>query len=111
MYEPHRLHPAAILVFIGRNLRQMWQVLLPWLAIIIGKWSSFQGWGTFLLALTGVIYILYTILFWMRYNYSIQEQEFLLESGLFIKKKMNIPLERIHGVQISQVWYSDCLGW
>ena len=102
MYEPHRLHPAAILVFIGRNLRQMWQVLLPWLAIIIGKWSSFQGWGTFLLALTGVIYILYTILFWMRYNYSIQEQEFLLESGLFIKKKMNIPLERIHGVQISQ---------
>ncbi len=102
MYEPHRLHPAAILVFIGRNLRQMWQVLLPWLAIIIGKWSSFQGWGTFLLALTGVIYILYTILFWMRYNYSIQEQEFLLESGLFIKKKMNIPLERIHGGQISQ---------
>ena len=102
MYEPHRLHPAAILVFIGRNLRQMWQVLLPWFAIIVSKWSSFKGWGTFLLALTIVIYILYTTLYWMRYHYSIQGQELLLESGLFIRKKISIPLERIHGVQISQ---------
>ncbi|MDD2586541.1 MAG: PH domain-containing protein [Syntrophomonadaceae bacterium] len=102
MYEPHRLHPAAILVFIGRNLRQMWQLLLPWFAIIISKWSSFKGWGTFLLALTIVIYILYTVLYWMRYHYSLQGQDFLLEYGLFIRKKISIPLERIHGVQISQ---------
>lgn len=99
MFEPQRLHPAAILALFVHNIYDLGKAALPLLIVFIAgdnhKWLLVAA--PFLL----VLFIAYGLLYWFRFVFYISEQELRLEYGVLVRKKRYIPFERIQTVQIS----------
>jgi putative membrane protein len=99
MFEPQRLHPAAILAFFVHNIYNAGKALLPLLIVFLAgdnhKWLLAAV--PFLLAL----FVVYGLFYWLKFVFYVSAQELRLEYGVFVKKKRYIPFERIQTVQIS----------
>lgn len=100
MYEPQRLHPAAILEFLIGNLYKLFKSLLPFIIVVFGQTDLRKGF-LIVLPLILLLYIFYIIIYWLRYVYYIQDEELHLEYGIFVKKKRYINFGRVQTVQIS----------
>ncbi|KUG02421.1 hypothetical protein ASZ90_020243 [hydrocarbon metagenome] len=100
MYEPQRLHPAAILEFLVRNIYKLVQAMLPLLILALGN-SGIRRWLVILLPIMLLFFIAYGALYWLRYLYYVHENELRLEFGVIVRKKRYISLERIQTVQVS----------
>ncbi len=100
MYEPQRLHPLSILDFLIHRVYSLLQALLPLLIIAVAQAGS-RKW--FLLAIPVLLslFIVYGVLYWLRYVFYVHEQELRLEYGVLFRKQRYIPFERIQSVQIS----------
>ncbi|MEK3799099.1 PH domain-containing protein [Peribacillus sp. FSL H8-0477] len=102
MYNPKRLHPAAILLMILKILKD---AIFPLVLIFLFGGNNF-GEKSYLLYLGFGLVILFVIgsavLTWFRFTYWIENGELRIESGLFVKKKQYIRFERIHSVNISE---------
>lgn len=100
MYEPQRLHPLSILDFLVHNVYTLLQALFPLLLIAVAQAGSRRWlWPAMLLLL--ILFIVYGVLYWLRYVFYLSEQELRLEYGVLIRKRRYIPLERIQSVQLS----------
>ena len=100
MSDPQRLHPAAILEYLVRNIRSLLELLIPWMVILFSSPLQ-RKWTILLLLLFFVLYIGYAIVYWLRYRYCVDDGEFRVETGVFVNKNIYIPLERIQSVQTS----------
>ncbi|NLO20446.1 MAG: PH domain-containing protein [Syntrophomonadaceae bacterium] len=100
MYEPHRLHPAAILEFLITNIYKLVQAMLPLMLLALGN-SVIRKWLIVILPLMLLCFIIYGALYWLRYVYYIQDHELRLEFGVIVRKKRYISFERIQTVQVS----------
>lgn len=98
MSEPERLHPAAILEYLLKNIRSLIETLLP-LIIILFTSDLRRKWIIGLFAAGLVIYIAFAVLHWLRYRYYVYNNELRVEHGVLTSKKSYIPLERIQSVQ------------
>lgn len=106
MSEPRRMHPIAALLSGLRALREM---LLPLAILFIS--SVFRGdmnEGKDLLwrfGSAGVIVVgtlLWGILVWSRYRYSVEEGELRVEHGVLVKKRNFIAKQRIQTVDFTE---------
>ncbi len=100
MYEPQRLHPAAILEFLIGNLYKLVQAMLPLMLLALGN-SVIRRWLIVILPVMLVCFIIYGTLYWLRYVYYVQDNELRLEFGVIVRKKRYISFERIQTVQVS----------
>lgn len=100
MYEPQRLHPAAILEFLIDNIYKQFQSLLPLIILVFGQ-NEIRRWFLFALPVILLLYVLYIIVYWLRYVYYIQDDELHLEFGIFVKKKRFISFGRVQSIQVS----------
>lgn len=100
MYEPQRLHPLSILDFLIRHVYSLLQALLPLFLLALAQVGS-RPWIWLAIPLLLIIFIIYGVLYWLRYLFYLSEQELRLEYGVFIRKQRHIPFERIQSVQIS----------
>lgn len=100
MSDPQRLHPAAILEYLVRNIRALLEMLIPVLVVLFSSPLQ-RKWTILLLLLFFALYISYAILYWLRYRYGVDDEEFRVEYGVFVNKNIYIPLERIQSVQTS----------
>lgn len=100
MYKPQRLHPLAILDFLVSKVYSLVQMLLPLLVIAVAK-EEIRHWLLPVIPILAVLFVVYGILYWLRYVFYIQGQELRLEYGVLVRKKRFIPFERIQTVQIS----------
>jgi putative membrane protein len=101
MFEAKRLHPIAIIINAGKNIKKFIYSLIPFVffrhspkdVIIFG-----------LIALFILIFIVFltSLLSWIRYTYRMENGELRIEYGLFIRKKRYIPLERIQSLDLSE---------
>ncbi len=109
MYKAQRLHPAAILEFIFRNLYKLAQALLPLIILALGE-SAFRSWFLTFLPIVLVLFIVYMIFYWLRFVFYVQDNELRLEYGVLVRKKRYISFERIQTVQVSAGVIQRILG-
>lgn len=100
MFKPKRLHPTAIIFTIISAIKSGILGLLPLAIILIRE-------GTIKLVLIGlgVLLLLFTIasfLHWLRFTYSIVDDEIRIEQGVFIRKKRYISKNRIQSIDLTQ---------
>ena len=99
--EPKRLHPVAV---VSTVLKQLKEMIFPILAFtVFGGRGSGRGGLSLLIPLAVVLFALITgIISWLRFTYRIEEGELRVESGVFVRKKRYIPLERIQSLDQSE---------
>lgn len=100
MYEPKRLHPAAIIDYIFRNIYGLIKGMLPFLIILIANPDG-RKWTFFAFPVLLFLFIAFAVLYWMRYVFYIEGNELRIKYGVLVRQKRHIPLERIQTVQIS----------
>lgn len=116
MSEPHRLHPAAIVLMALQIVRQF---AIPALIPIALRIAS-DGFGSvstqtavisiaILLALFGLSSA-YGILAWHRFTYRVEAGELRVEQGIINRQRRYIPLERIQTFDTSQGLLQRLLG-
>jgi len=99
MSEPQRLHPVAVIIRLVKLIREM---IATFIIIIVGFNDEYQIYAYIAFGAIILIIIISSILYWLKYNYQIEDNEFRLEYGVFIKKKRYVPIERIQTIHISE---------
>ncbi|GAA0286619.1 putative membrane protein [Gracilibacillus halotolerans] len=108
MYEPKRLHPAAMIISVINTVRQVIFGLIPLFIIAINT----DIWKYVLLGI-GVLVLLIivsSILTWLRYTYTLEEDQIRIEQGLIVRKKRTISKHRIQSIDLSQNIVHRILG-
>lgn len=100
MSKPKRLHPAAVIENLIKNISSFIEVIIGTSVIIFASTLS-KVWIIGLLSGGLVLYVIYAILSWLRFTYYIHNDELRIEQGVLARRKTYIPLERIQSVQIS----------
>ena len=103
LQKPERQSPVAILLILFRFaitiLKQAWPVLL----ILFLRPSSFKGdsW-TIWVAGFGALSTIASIIAYFKFYYFVEEDELIIEKGLFQKTRLNIPFDRIQTINFRQ---------
>lgn len=100
MYEPKRLHPAAMIVSVINTIRQTIFGLLPLIIIAVNT----DKWIYVLLgiAVLLMLIIVSSVLTWFRYTYTLEEDQIRIEQGIIVRKKRTISKHRIQSIDLSQ---------
>ncbi|MBM7540329.1 PH domain-containing protein [Amphibacillus cookii] len=107
-FEPRRLHIAAIIFIFFKTMKETILLLFS-LIIIFGREQFF----TYLLIATIAIacsIIIYSWLNWLRFTYSLNQNELKIERGIIIRKKRTISKHRIQSIHLSQNIIHRLLG-
>jgi len=103
--EPTRQSAVAILLIILKTYRILVRQAFPFILLfLVGKGFS-DGKGKHILigisvfALLGMIY---SIINYFRYYFYINEDELIIESGVFKRSKLNVPFDRIQTINFEQ---------
>lgn len=102
MSDPKRLHPIAVLLNIIKSIKEL---VIPFLLVVIlpGNNEGIPGWIQPLVIAIIILFIIgNAFLQWLRFTYRIEEGEFRIESGVFVRKKRYIKFDRIHSIDISE---------
>lgn len=100
MSKPKRLHPAAVLENLIKNISSFIQFLIGSSVAIFASPLS-KAWIIGILLGGLGLYIVFAIISWLRFSYFIYNDELRIEQGVFARHKTYIPIERIQSVQIS----------
>ena len=100
MSKPKRLHPAAVLENLIKNISSLIQFLIGSSVAIFASPLS-KAWIIGILLGGLGLYIVFAIISWLRFSYFIYNDELRIEQGVFARHKTYIPIERIQSVQIS----------
>ncbi|WP_057915611.1 PH domain-containing protein [Peribacillus muralis] len=102
MSEPKRLHPIAVVLNILKSIKEL---VVPFVLVVIipGRNEGIPGWIQ-PLVITVIVLFLIVLAFvqWFRFTYRIEDGEFRIESGVIVRKKRYIKLDRIHSIDISE---------
>ncbi|HZJ84110.1 MAG TPA: PH domain-containing protein [Syntrophomonadaceae bacterium] len=100
MSKAKRLHPAAVIEILIKNISRLIKIIIGPFVVIASSPLS-KKW----LLVTGLIglllYVIVSVLSWLRFHYTVHNDELRIEQGIFSRHKTYIPLERIQSVQIS----------
>jgi putative membrane protein len=116
MSEPHRLHPAAIVVMalkVGREL--LFPAILPAVVWLIRAGRSVLSVEGMVFVASGTLLFLVIIaaaglLAWRRFTYRVDAGELRVEQGIVTHRRRSVPLERIQTVDVSQGLVQLVLG-
>ena len=102
MSERRRLHPISGVLTCLKRLRELiLPVIFFWFIGGAGENGFIDGLYVALLGAVLIIILVTGFLQWYRYSYRVENGEFRIEYGLFIRKKRFIPLERIQKIDVS----------
>ncbi len=116
MSEPHRLHPAAIMLWTLRFARELFiPAIIPLGIQFFRHGLDILNAQTMVLGAAGLLVLLlasgtYGVLAWRRFTYRIDEGELRVEQGVISRNRRFIPLERIQAVDLSQGLLQRLLG-
>ncbi len=102
MSKAKRLHPIAIVLNAIKVLKD---AFLPMIALFFFQGGSINGWNYFDLLIPTIYFfgsIMYGVLHWFTFTYRVEEGEVRIDSGLIIKKKRYIRLERIQSIDVTE---------
>lgn len=112
MNTPRRLHP---LVALFASLKAIRDMLIPLLVVLVSTFmrGSEDHSHLYELGIWGAITlltVLWGIIHWRTFTYRIEEKEFRVEQGVFIKEKKYIPLEKIHSIDFTESLLHQIFG-
>ncbi len=100
--KPTRQSYVAIIMILykvyKRFIRQVWYILIP---LFIGRKENFN-YFLFGLVAIAIILAIYSIISFFRYRFHVEADEFVVEMGVFSRKKIIIPFDRIQSVNFKQ---------
>jgi putative membrane protein len=110
---PTRQNALGILVMWGRNLWRSFNILLPALVIVFSGKNA--GFINTLYVTAGIIFFLILLLFfsylqYLKFVFYVEGDQFILEKGVFNKKRLNVPFDRIQSVHLHQNIIQRLLG-
>ena len=99
--ETRRQHPVSILFFIVKIGKDL---VYPLIAVLVS--AAFRDdihplWIVGIIALYGVVFTVMGILSWLRFVYRIEDRSLHVEHGVFIRKRLSIPRDRVQSVDMS----------
>lgn len=104
-----RLSPVAIAYFIVkftlRFIKEGLQTALPGLAVFIASVDNKLFWLSILLPLLFVLIMLFACWYWWNYKFRIQDNEILVDQGVFKKQRLNLNFSRVQNVNIAIPFY------
>jgi putative membrane protein len=92
---------VIVLILFENFIKILKQIFLPLIAVFITGKKSFDYFFYFLIFIT-FISAIRSIIMYFRKHYYVDEDEFIVESGVLSNKKISIPLERIQSVGFEQ---------
>ncbi|MDR6226630.1 PH domain-containing protein [Desmospora profundinema] len=108
MNNPQRLHPITILFTIVGNLKEMVIPLLVYAGFNLFNRGGGQAliWIAAGAGLVISFILIQAVLRWYRQVYFVENDEFRMERGAWLKKKIYIPVERIQSVDdVESIWH------
>jgi putative membrane protein len=102
-YKPQRQSPKAILLILLKYIRIIISTIWPVLLIVLINPASQKGIfvTVFVLGITLLSFI-YSILAYTRFYFFIQNNELCVRSGVFRKKALNVPFDKIQFIDFKQ---------
>lgn len=102
MFEAKRLHPIAIVLNAFKILKE---AFIPMIVLLFVQGGGDSAWDYFELVIPGV-YLIGSLVFgtitWLRFTYRVEDDEIRINSGLIVKKKRYIRLERIQSIDVTE---------
>ncbi|MCT2535148.1 PH domain-containing protein [Aquibacillus koreensis] len=100
MSNSKRLHPAAMIFNVINLIRQFVYALIPVIVLSIGD-------AHFIYVMLGgsvlcILVIVHSVLNWFRFTYKIEDDQLLIEQGVFIRKNRTISKNRIQSIDLTQ---------
>ncbi len=94
MSEPKRLHPAAVILNLFHIIIEtIKNIILPFFLVYIVNSNHFiRFYGGIALAVLLVWLITASVIEWRKFTYRIEDGEFRIEEGLFLRKRDTSPL-------------------
>lgn len=111
LHIPSRQSPIAIFLIVQNLLRQLVRQFWPILLVIVLNYFNFQAKSSNEYDnpyLTNVLFALAafstigSIIAYFKFYYFIEDGEFVIQKGLFQKKRINIPFDRIQTINFEQ---------
>ncbi len=112
MSAPRRLHPLVALFASLKGIRDMF---IPLMVVLVGTFirGNEDQFSLYELGIWGAITlltVLWGIFHWRTFTYRIEEGEFRVEQGVFIREKKYIPLEKIHSIDFTESLLHQIFG-
>ncbi|HEX8640594.1 MAG TPA: PH domain-containing protein [Allosphingosinicella sp.] len=105
--QPRRLHPATLLARALRIVPQMLGGGAAYAAVVVR-----EGFGAVLVfaAVAGGLGLVVALLVWLRFRYTVRENEILIESGVLKRQRRVIAFERVQDIAIEQQLLARLFG-
>ncbi|WP_416308092.1 PH domain-containing protein [Neptunicella sp. SCSIO 80796] len=104
-----RLSPVAIAYFMVkftlRFLKEGLQTALPGIAVFIASVDNKLFWLSIILPVLLLLIVLFAALYWWNYKFCIQDNEILVDQGVFKKQRLNLSFSRVQNVNIAIPFY------
>ena len=103
--EPTRQSKVAILLIILKTYRILVRQAFPIIVLFfLGKGFSDGRGKNIIIAITvfAILGMVYSIINYFRYYFYINEDELIIESGVFKRSKLNVPFDRIQTINFEQ---------
>ncbi|PKR77466.1 hypothetical protein CEY16_12125 [Halalkalibacillus sediminis] len=100
MFDLKRLHPVAVIFQMFKIVRQIYLAIIPIVVLTIQD-------GFLLYLNLGVLLLLMlligsSVLHWLRFKYTVENDELYIEKGILIRKKRYISKNRIQSIDLTQ---------
>ena len=99
---PRRQHVVGLLVLIGWQSRLMLRAAWPILLAAYVQQDSDAKYFLWAIALGGGLTLVGALLHFWRFTFNVSGDTFHVHKGIFVREKINIPLERVQAVHIEQ---------
>lgn len=96
--KPQHLHPAAVYFTLLKVIKET--IFGLGVGLIIALKESVFYFILFASAFL-TLFIIFSVLSWLRFTYRVVENELRIEQGIFIRKKRYISLNRIHKIDVT----------
>ncbi|MCI4667431.1 MAG: PH domain-containing protein [Bacteroidia bacterium] len=103
--KPQRQSPVAIAFILLKYGRRIFRLIAPLLIIFFVQRSGQRSADYFLLYFAGAIAVyqlILSLLEYFRFYYHIQGDDLVIQRGVWRKKRISIPFDRIQGVNFEQ---------
>ena len=103
-----RLHPLTLILRAAGSIPALIFILLP---VFTGRSADASIWVNIVLAVIyGIFFLPWVVVYFVRFQYWITERELIIHSGVFTRRRRNIPVERIQNIDIEQRFLPRMLG-
>ncbi|MDA0940819.1 MAG: PH domain-containing protein [Bacteroidetes bacterium] len=99
---PRRQHAVGLLVLVGWQAQMMLRAAWPILIAAYVQQEEDAKYFAWAIGAGAVLTVLGAVLHFWRFSFNVKEGKFHVHKGVFVREKINIPLERVQAVHVEQ---------